>query len=318
MTEAEDSSYASVPQLRRNLNASVADRLREAADLLAAQAAEPFRAAAYRRAADTIASLDSDIGELVASGGYDAIDAIPGIGPAIAAAVMQLVRTGRWTYLDQLRGQSDPEVVFRTLPGVGPMLARQLHLTLGAETLADLEAAVHSGRIDSVSGLGPRRIALLRAAVTDALSRIRPRTKRLAAEPPVGLLLDVDREYERQARTDLLPKIAPKRFNPSGEAWLPVLHTHRDGWSVTALYSNSARAHELHREHDWVVIYFHSDHEPEGQRTVVTETRGALAGRRVIRGREDECLLAYARDPPKRAATSSAADLDNGPEGGAH
>jgi len=41
---------------------------------------------------------------------------------------------------------------------------------------------------------------------------------------------------------------------------------------------------------DWVVIYFHRDNRSEGQRTVVTETRGPLAGRRVVRGREAECL----------------------------
>ena len=46
---------------------------------------------------------------------------------------------------------------------------------------------------------------------------------------------------------------------------------------------------------DWVVIYAHFDHGGEVQRTVVTETRGALAGRRVVRGREGECLAFYAR-----------------------
>jgi hypothetical protein len=68
-----------------------------------------------------------------------------------------------------------------------------------------------------------------------------------------------------------------------------VLHTERAGWRFTALYSNTALAHRLGRTRDWVVVYFHTDHEPEGQRTVVTETRGPLAGQRVIRGRESEC-----------------------------
>jgi putative hydrolase len=86
-----------------------------------------------------------------------------------------------------------------------------------------------------------------------------------------------------------LPGIAPRRFNPTGEAWLPILHTERGDWRFTALFSNSALAHELGRVRDWVVIYFHQDSGPEGQRTVVTETRGPLAGRRVVRGRESEC-----------------------------
>jgi hypothetical protein len=67
-----------------------------------------------------------------------------------------------------------------------------------------------------------------------------------------------------------------------------VLHEERDGWHFSALYSNTARAHELERTRDWVVIYFYDHEHQEGQRTVVTETRGPLAGERVVRGREHE------------------------------
>ena len=57
-----------------------------------------------------------------------------------------------------------------------------------------------------------------------------------------------------------------------------MLHARRDPWHFTALYSNTALAHELGRTHDWVVLYFHDDDHAEQQRTVVTETRGPLAG----------------------------------------
>ena len=67
----------------------------------------------------------------------------------------------------------------------------------------------------------------------------------------------------------------------------------RDAWHFTVLFSNTARAHELGRVLDWVVVYFHSKDEPEGQSTVVTETRGQLAGKRVVRGREAECRGYY-------------------------
>jgi len=76
--------------------------------------------------------------------------------------------------------------------------------------------------------------------------------------------------------------------------WLPVLHTERDTWRFTVLFSNTALAHQLGRTRDWVVVYFHTDTRPEGQRTVVTETRGPLAGRRVIRGREAASRAYYA------------------------
>jgi len=85
-------------------------------------------------------------------------------------------------------------------------------------------------------------------------------------------------------------------------AWLPILHADRDGWSFTAMYSNTELAHRLHRSNDWVVIYFHEDHGPEAQATVVTEQRGRLRGRRVVRGRERECAqLADESDAVRRA-----------------
>jgi putative hydrolase len=45
---------------------------------------------------------------------------------------------------------------------------------------------------------------------------------------------------------------------------------------------------------DWVVVYFYDDEHAEGQYTIVTEGRGALAGKRVVRGREPECRAFYA------------------------
>lgn len=106
--------------------------------------------------------------------------------------------------------------------------------------------------------------------------------------PAVATLLEVDREYRSKAAAGRLQKIAPRRFNPEHEAWLPVLHTRREGWHFTALYSNTERAHDLHRTRDWVVIFY-----DDGQCTVVTEYRGALQGMRVVRGREPECLTHY-------------------------
>jgi hypothetical protein len=106
--------------------------------------------------------------------------------------------------------------------------------------------------------------------------------------PPIDLLLDVDREYRSKAGAGKLRQIAPRRFNPEGKAWLPILHTERGPWHFTALYSNTARAHDLGRTSDWVIIFFSTDHQPEGQCTVVTETSGRSKGKRAVRGRENE------------------------------
>jgi len=86
-----------------------------------------------------------------------------------------------------------------------------------------------------------------------------------ASSPPgVELLLDVDREYRQKVRAGLLPRIAPRRLNPEGKAWLPVLHTRFGPWHFTALFSNTERAHELHRTYDWVLIFFSDPDSGEG------------------------------------------------------
>jgi hypothetical protein len=143
-------------------------------------------------------------------------------------------------------------------------------------------------------GLGAKRIAGVRDALSGRLGRIgRRQTQTPDIPPDVAEILDVDHEYRSAAARGTLPTIAPRRFNPGREAWLPVLHTSRADRHYTALYSNTARAHELDRTRDWVVLYFYDDEHAEGQHTAVTETHGPLAGRRVVRGREAECGAYY-------------------------
>lgn len=273
-------------------NAAIADMLEQAAMLMEQQGANPFRVGAYRRAAQSLLALDREVSVIATGEGNAGLQKISGVGPSIAAVIEEILRTGRWMQLARLRGEADPEKLFQTIAGVGPALARRIHEALDVDTLEALEIAAHDGRLEAVPGIGRRRASAIRSLLAGMLQRVRTRPRMPGAEPPVTMLLDVDREYRELARLDRLPKIAPKRFNLSGEAWLPILHAERGEWHFTALYSNTARAHELHRIGNWVVIYFYHDNQPEGQRTIVTETRGALVGQRVVRGREEESRTA--------------------------
>jgi hypothetical protein len=277
-----------------SLNRQISERLEEAANILEQQQASPFRVSAYRRAAATIAGLERNIGQIFERQGMDGLTALPGVGRGIANAVAEMVARGRWTLLDRLRGELDPVRLFQSIPGLGPDLAKRIHEHLHVDTLEALEIAAHDGRLQTVPGVGPRRAAAIRNHLASALKRVRTPTPAVPAPgPPVGVLLSVDAEYRDKARDGALPTIAPKRFNPEGKAWLPVMHVTRDGWHFSALFSNTARAHELKRTRDWVVVYYYDDEHHEGQNTVVTETRGPLTGRRVVRGRESECREFY-------------------------
>ena len=279
-------------------NQDIAQRLREAADLLQAQGANPFRVGAYRKAADEIEGLPGGLRSIFDADGTAGLEALPHIGRGIASAIAEMLATGGWNQLDRMRGATEPEKLFTAIPGVGPELAERIHDALGVDTLEALEIACHDGRLAEVPGVGPRRAAAIRNSVSAMLNRSRRRRPEVepapAEEPPAGLLLRVDLDYRNRAKQGKLETIAPRRFNPTGEKWLPIMHETLDGWHFTALYSNTAHAHELGRVFDWVVIYFHHDQQPEHQRTVVTETRGPLRGQRVVRGRERECDDWYA------------------------
>jgi putative hydrolase len=264
------------------------------ADLLEVQHESGYRVAAYRRAAQTLLDLDRPIEDIVQSNGLKGVVELPAIGRGIGAALVEIVTTGRWNALERLSGTLDPEQLFQTIPGIGPELARRIHDDLHVDTLEQLEQAAHDKRLERVSGVGARRALAIRGALTDRLGHHRFQRASHAGRPPIPLLLDVDREYREKTAANTLRKIAPKRFNPSGEAWLPVLHTSRGTWQFTVLFSNTQRAHELEKTNDWVVVYFHADSEPEDQCTIVTETRGPLEGRRVVRGREGDCIAYYA------------------------
>ena len=276
-------------------NQEIASKLREIANLLDEQRANPFRVNAYLSAAKTIGSMAEPAEELLRRDGFSALLDLPGIGEGIARSINELVLTGRMSRLESLKTGHDPIALFEQIPGIGPKTAHRIIETLHIDSLEALELAAHNGRLKKVPGFSTKKIALVQTWLAHVLGYRRPvpGPQQTIPEPPADLVLQIDEQYRKKAEAGELPTIAPKRFNPSGEAWLPILHATRQGWHFTALYSNTARAHQLNRVKDWVVISFHDERHHEGQHTVVTETRGSAAGRRVVRGRENECRDYY-------------------------
>jgi len=283
-------------QLSNDQIASVLDQI---ADLLEIKDANPFRVQAYRDAADTIQETEKSIAEIVFQSGEDDLTEMPNIGEGIAGIISSYVRTGRSEMLDRLQGEIEPTDLFKKVPGIGEKLAERIGDELDISTLEELEQAAHDSRLGDVPGFGPKKVRNIRVSLAGMLSAAAQRSlqqqkqKEAGKEhPSVATLLEVDKIYRQKAEKGELRKIAPKRFNPDGKAWLPILNTKHGGWSFTALYSNTARAHDLNKTHDWVVLYFEKE-DQEDQATVVTETKGPLEGKRVVRGREQECRDYY-------------------------
>lgn len=221
----------------------------------------------------------------------------------LAIAVRSLVETGRLPLLEHLRGEIDPVLLLQSVPGIGPIQAERLHHDLGIDTLEELEAAAHDGRLANLAGFGSKKVAGIIDSLASRLGRVPQARDSSASQAPVEELLDVDREYREAVQAAALPTVAPRRLNPEKKAWLPILHTQRGDRHYTALFSNTARAHRLGTTHDWVILYQDGESGTH-QCTVITSRYGPLEGRRIMRGREAECQEHFDRltanaDPPR-------------------
>lgn len=282
-------------------NARIADTLQRTADLLEAQGKNAYRVTSYRNAAETVRDLNKPVTKLLKEDGDEWLENLPGVGRKLAGSIKEIATTGRLGLADRLESQISPGKLFTEVPGIGETLAWRIHEQLGISTLEELEIAAHDGRLeDRVEDIGPEKAEGIRVALSGMLSRSSRRRMRQRStettqqkeEPPIALLLDVDETYRRKAEQGKLRKIAPKRFNPKGERWLPIMKTKRNGWQFTVLFSNTARAHERNKTDEWVVLYYEKDGR-ERQCTVVTAERGKLQGKRVVRGRERQCRKYY-------------------------
>lgn len=132
-------------------NREIAAILREVADILRLKGVA-FRPQAYYRAARNIETLDEDITDIHDRG---ELEAIPGVGTAIAEKIRTVIEEGTLPYLETLRGEL-PEGLFELMEveGIGPKKALILHKELGITGIDDLEIAVKAKQVQKLEGFG--------------------------------------------------------------------------------------------------------------------------------------------------------------------
>ncbi len=278
-------------------NQAIAKSLDEIADLLDGQQANPFRVRAYRTAAESVRSCAEPMLQIYQKRGREGFRDLPGIGQTLATAVEHLARTGHYPMLDRLRGDSAPDKVLRTVPTIGKKTEGELRAHLGIHSLSELEDALHSGALSQVLGMGPKRLRIIEKALGERDFDDRIKGAEPAVEqslPAVDELLVLDEQFRDLAAAGKLPHLAPD----DGDAIhgpRPIWHATRNERSYTVVFAGSCRAVHDHGMRDAVTICL-DDHDLTGRWTVSTGRRGALAGRRIVLGREEECHRHYANE----------------------
>jgi DNA polymerase (family X) len=149
-------------------NREVADLLERVADMLAIRGDQIHRILAYRRGAESIRALGRDINELFGEG---SLTEIPGIGPALAEKIGEMLTTGNLAFYEKLAQEIPPSLVeLMRVEGIGPKRIKQIYDALNITTLETLTAAAHEGKLRHLPGLGARSEAKILAAI-EALAR---------------------------------------------------------------------------------------------------------------------------------------------------
>lgn len=145
-------------------NAEISDMFNEMAELLEIQGANTFRVRAYRNAARTLRGLPQNVSRLIDN--HKDLAELPAIGDDLAHKIIDIVRTGHFAALDELKSEMPSELGdIARLPGLGPKRVKLLYDELGVRSTDDLKQVVEDGRILELEGFGEKIRDRLREAL---------------------------------------------------------------------------------------------------------------------------------------------------------
>ncbi|HTZ89650.1 MAG TPA: DNA polymerase/3'-5' exonuclease PolX [Alloacidobacterium sp.] len=147
-------------------NRSIAQLLAETADLLEISAGDPFRIRSYRRAAEAVESSTVQLSE-IASDTKKLLE-IPGIGKGMAANIQEIEKAGTLPLREELLTKYRPSMLdLLKLPGMGPKSVLLFWEALQIASIADLEAAIEAGKLESLPRMGARQIEKLKKGIEE-------------------------------------------------------------------------------------------------------------------------------------------------------
>jgi DNA polymerase (family X) len=117
-----------------------------------------FRARAYKRTSDVIASLSANLEEIYRKEGVEGLQKIPSIGKAIALKIEECIMTGKIKYFEVLKATTPINIDdFYSLESISPKTLKVLYDKLKIKDLSDLEKAASEGKLRNIPGFSQKK-----------------------------------------------------------------------------------------------------------------------------------------------------------------
>ncbi|MFO1443955.1 DNA polymerase/3'-5' exonuclease PolX [Bacillus sp. Bva_UNVM-123] len=159
----------------------------------------PFKIAAYRKAAAALEATEDQLVEL------SDLTKLQGIGKGTAAVIEEFMKEGSSDVLNELKVEVPKGLIpLLQLPGLGGKKIAKLYKELGIENAKDLKEACLKGNVQALAGFGKKS----EEKILGALENARMRPERL----PLSFMLPIAKEIE-----SALAKIAEiEKFSRAG------------------------------------------------------------------------------------------------------
>jgi DNA polymerase (family X) len=145
----------------------------------------PFKVAAFRKAAGALEADDRSISEI------DDFTKIPGIGKGTAAVIEEYAHEGISTVLRELKEEVPPGLIpLLQLPGLGGKKIAKLYKELGIEDVSSLEKACLAGKVQSLPGFGEKS----EQKIVSSIMKAGKRPERL----PLAYMLPIAEQMEEK------------------------------------------------------------------------------------------------------------------------
>ncbi|MGH9954790.1 MAG: helix-hairpin-helix domain-containing protein, partial [Nitrososphaeraceae archaeon] len=143
-------------------NSDVAKAMRDLGFLTEMTEEDPnvqFRARAYYRAADTIASLSENVTDIYDKYGVNGLLEIPSVGKAIASKIEEYLKRGKkMQHLEELKAKVPINIDdLYGIEGMGPKTIKMFYDKLQIKNLADLEKAATEGKLKTLPGFTEKK-----------------------------------------------------------------------------------------------------------------------------------------------------------------